>query len=80
MGRKKPIWLEIAAHLRAAGYEDRDDGKTPIHTLINACRSYEDECAKTGNATSKKKLAFFDEMDELLLSVVVSSCCSVLTG
>ena len=24
--RKKPIWLEIAAYLRAAGYEDRDDG------------------------------------------------------
>ena len=23
--RKKPIWLEIVAYLRAAGYEDRDD-------------------------------------------------------
>ena len=21
--RKKPIWLKVAAHLRAAGYEDR---------------------------------------------------------
>ena len=55
-------------YLRAAGYEDRDDGscKTRIHTLINAYRSYKDECAKTGNATPKKKPAFFDEVDELL--------------
>jgi len=32
--RKKPIRIEIATHLRAAGYEDRDDGswKTRIHT------------------------------------------------
>ena len=32
--RKKPIWIEIATHLRTAGYEDRDDGnwKTRIHT------------------------------------------------
>ena len=59
--RKKPIWLEIAAYLRAAGYEDRDDGscKTRIHTLISAYRSYKDECAKTGNATPKKKPTFF---------------------
>ncbi|CAH3121380.1 unnamed protein product, partial [Pocillopora meandrina] len=59
--KKKPIWLEIAAYLRAAGYEDRDDGscKTRIHTLISAYRSYKDECAKTGNATPKKKPAFF---------------------
>ena len=66
--RKKPIWLEIAAYLRASGYEDRDDGscKTRIHTLISAYRSYKDECAKTGNATPKKKPAFFDEVDELL--------------
>ena len=66
--RKKPIWLEIAAYLRAAGYEDRDDGscKTRIHTLISAYRSYKDECARTGNATPKKKPAFFDEVDELL--------------
>ena len=43
--REKPIWLEIAAYLRAAGYEDRDDGswKTRIHTLISAYRSYKDE-------------------------------------
>ena len=36
--RKKPTWLEIAAYLRAAGYEDRDDGscKTRIRTLISA--------------------------------------------
>lgn len=61
--RKKPIWLEIAAYLRAAGYEDRDDCscKRRIHTLISAYRSY-----KTGNATPKKKPAFFDEVDELL--------------
>ena len=26
MHKKKPIWLEIAAHLLAAGYEDRDEG------------------------------------------------------
>jgi len=78
---KKPIWLEIAPHLRAAGYEDRDDGsfKTRIHTLISAYRSNKNECAKTGNATPKKKPAFFDEVDELLSSVVVSSCCSVWT-
>ena len=77
--RKKPIWIEIAAHLRAAGYEDRDDGscKTRIHTLISACRSYKDECAKTGNATPKKKPAFFDEMDELL-SAFVERCCQLL--
>ena len=66
--RKKPIWLEIPAYLRAAGYEDRDDGsyKTRIHTLISAYRSYKDECAKTGNATPKKKPAFLDEVDEPL--------------
>ncbi|XP_068723721.1 uncharacterized protein [Montipora capricornis] len=66
--RKKPIWLEIAAYLRAAGYEDRDDGscKTRIHTLISAYRNYKDECSKTGNATPKKKPAFFDEVDEFL--------------
>ena len=66
--RKKHIWLEIAAYLRAAGYEDRDDGscKTRIHTLISAYRNYKDECAKTGNPTPKKKLAFYDEVDELL--------------
>jgi len=29
--RKKPIRLEIAAHLRAAGYEDRDDGSCDRH-------------------------------------------------
>ena len=35
---KRPKWLEIAAYLRVAGYEDRDDGscKTRIHTLISA--------------------------------------------
>ncbi|PFX13681.1 Exonuclease 1 [Stylophora pistillata] len=66
--RKKSIWLEIAAYLRAAGYEDRDDSscKTRIHTLISAYRSYKDECTKTGNATSKKKPAFFDEVDQLM--------------
>ena len=59
--RKKPIWLEIVEYLQAAGYEDRDDSsyKTWIHTLISAHRSYKDECAKTGNATPKKKPAFF---------------------
>ncbi|XP_022809529.1 uncharacterized protein LOC111346504 [Stylophora pistillata] len=66
--RKKPIWLHIAANLRAAGYEDGDDSscKTRIHTLISAYRSYKDECTKTGNATPKKKPAFFDEVDELM--------------
>ena len=85
-GRKKPIWPEIVAQLRAAGYEDRDEGscKTRIHALISACRSYKDECAKTGNATPKKKPAFFDEVDELcqpfrsfsrvLLSALVVRC------
>ena len=64
--RKKPIWIEIAAHLRAVGYEDRDDGscKTRVHTLISACRTYKDECAMTGNATRKNNTAFFDEMDD----------------
>lgn len=41
--------------------------KTQIHTLISAYRSYKDECAKTGNATLKKKPAFFNEVDLLLL-------------
>ena len=42
--------------------------KTRIHTvtLISAYRSFKDECAKTGNATLKKKPAFFHEVDELL--------------
>lgn len=59
--KKKPIWLEIAAYLPAAGYEDREDGscKTQIHTLIRAYRSWKDGCTKMGNATPKKKLAFF---------------------
>ena len=66
--RKKPIWQEISTFLRAAGYEDRDEDacKTRIHTLISAYRSYKDECRKTGNATPKKKPAFFDEVDEYL--------------
>lgn len=68
MYKKKAYMLKITAYLQAAGYEDRDDGscKTRIHTLISAYRSYKDECAKTGNATPKKKPAFFDEVDELL--------------
>ena len=66
--RQKAIWQEISAFLRAAGYEDRDEDacKTRIHTLISAYGSYKDECRKTGNATPKKKLAFFDEVDEYL--------------
>ena len=40
--------------------------KTRIHTPISAHRSFKDECAKTGNATPKKKPAFFHEVDELL--------------
>ena len=53
---------------RNCGISPRDDGscKTQIHTLISTYRSYKDECAKTGNATPKKKPAFFDEVDELL--------------
>ena len=55
--RKKPIWQEISAFLRAAGYEDRDEDacKTRIHTLVSAYRSYKDECSKTGNGTPRKK-------------------------
>ena len=66
--RKKPIWQEISAFLRAAGYEDRDEDacKTRIHTLVSAYRSYKDECRKTGNGTPKRKPAFFDEVDEFL--------------
>ena len=56
--RKKPIWLEIAAHLRAAGYMKTETTvaacKTRIHTLISAYRSFKDECAKMGNATPKR--------------------------
>ena len=37
-----------------------------VNTLISAYRSYKDECRKTGNATPKKKPAFFDEVDEYL--------------
>ena len=40
--------------------------KTRIHNLISTHRSFKDECAKTGNATPKKKPAFFHEVDELL--------------
>ena len=40
--------------------------KTRIHTLKSAYRSFKDECAKTGNATPKKKTAFFHEVDEIL--------------
>ena len=41
--------------------------KTRIHNLISThSRSFKDECAKTGNATPKKKPAFFHEVDELL--------------
>ena len=50
-------------------YEDRDDGSCMQETnshLISAYRSFKDECAKTGNATPKKKPAFFHEVDELL--------------
>ena len=74
--RKKPLWREIAAYLWAAGYEDRDDGscKTRIHTLISASRSYKDECSKTGNATTKKKPAFFDEVDEVLSDKLCGGC------
>lgn len=66
--RKRPIWQEISAFLRAAGYEDRDEDacKTRIHTLVSAYRSYKDECRKTGNGTPKKKPAFFEEVDEFL--------------
>ena len=66
--RKKPIWQEISAFLRAAGYEDRDEDacKTRIHTLVSAYRSYKDECGKTGNGTPRKKPAFFNEVDEFL--------------
>lgn len=66
--RKKPIWQEISAFLRAAGYEDRDEDacKTRIHTLVSAYRSYKDECRKTGNETPKKKPAFFDEVRKAL--------------
>ena len=57
--RKKPIWQEISAFLRAAGYEDRDEDacKTRIHTLVSAYRSYKDECSKTGNGTPRKRPA-----------------------
>ena len=65
--RKKPIWPEIAAHLRAAGYMKAETTvaacKTRIHTLISAYRSFKDECAKTGNATPKKKPAFFHDSE-----------------
>ena len=61
MLKKKAYMVRNWAYLRAVGYEDRDDGscKTRIHTVISAYRSYKDECAKTGNATPKKKPAFF---------------------
>ena len=66
--RKKPVCLEMR-HIFELQAMKTDDGscKTRIHTLISAYRSYKDECAKTGNATPKKKPAFFDEVDELLL-------------
>ena len=91
--KKKPIWLEIAAYLPAAGYEDREDGscKTQIHTLIRAYRSWKDGCTKMGNATPKKKLAFFSpcfpkQKHNILpichfvyiLHVVAVWCCNIL--
>ena len=65
---KRPIWQEINDFIQAAGYEDRngDACKTRIHTLVNAYRSYKEECEKTGNGTPKRKPAFFDEVDEFL--------------
>ena len=50
--------------LRAEGHDG--SFKTRILTLVSAYRCYKDECAKTGNPTSKKKPCFFDEVDELL--------------
>ena len=35
---------------------------------------HKDECAETGNATPKKKPAFFNEVDELLSD----NCCQLL--
>lgn len=80
--RKKPIWQEISAFLRAAGYEDRDEDacKTRIHTLVSAYRSYKDECRKTGNGTPKKKPAFFDEVDEFLSAKPCTKPKSVVTS
>ena len=91
--RKKPTWREIVAYLWAAGYKDRDNGsyKTRIYTLISAYRSYKEECAKTGNATPKKKPAFFSlcfpkqKLSILpihhfvyILNVVTVWCCNIL--
>lgn len=42
------MWLEIAPHLGAAGYEDRDDGsfRTQIHTLISALEAIKTNAPK----------------------------------
>ena len=54
------MWLEIAAYLRAAGYEDRDDGscKTRIHTLISAYRSYKGRMRQDGKCHTKEEAGF----------------------
>lgn len=58
----------IRDFIRAAGYEERDEDacETRIHTLVSAYRSYKDECKKIGNGTTKRKPAFFDEVNEFL--------------
>lgn len=58
----------IRDFIRAAGYEERDEDacETRIHTLVSAYRTYKDECEKIGNGTTKRKPAFFDEVDEFL--------------
>ena len=66
--KKEPYMERIRDFIRAAGYEERDKDacETRIHTLVSAYRSCKDECEKTGNWTTKRKPAFFDEVDEFL--------------
>ncbi|KAJ7350956.1 hypothetical protein OS493_037643 [Desmophyllum pertusum] len=57
---------------KAAGASNQNnEGRRPFKPEEKAIeddayRAYKDECAKTGNATPKKKPAFFDEVEELL--------------
>ena len=54
--RKKPIWKEVSAFLRASGYDTDDEScKIRIHTLLAAYRNFNDtKCRITGTAPPKK--------------------------
>ena len=68
MHKKKPYMARNCGTSSSCRlYEDRDDGSCMQDTNWHPDkRSFKDEYAETGNATPKKKPAFFHEVDELL--------------